>query len=326
MPTGYKSLGEDVDKRIQKKFIGLIWMKNPNDYRGMLYKQMFIDNTYGEECSFLVKPCDLLYGNSKGAAAYSTKRRSHPYIYTREVIISAIASCKDLSDFRENHKGCYVQALREPDFEDLISGLYRKGGAFNRSVYRITDDVSVYYGISHDPKQRERQYRRSSRGNRNNREAQKILKNGGRFEVLTGILPTREAREKEKELIATPEESLILGRPLLCINIRKGGEAGGNAIKWAKEQVLAEAVLYKSRFAFQLGSSSAYQTAHNRGWLEEACSHMGRSRRPWTLEEARQCAQQCATRSEFQNRFKGAYMWALRQSKLDDVCSNMKKR
>jgi hypothetical protein len=43
---------------------------------------------------------------------------------------------------------------------------------------------------------------------------------------------------------------------------------------WTKERVAAEALRFKSRSAFQKGSSSAYTTAHREGWLDEVCSHM----------------------------------------------------
>lgn len=113
---------------------------------------------------------------------------------------------------------------------------------------------------------------------------------------------------------------------MVCVNIRKGGELGGNSAIWTKEAVLGVAKLYKSRKDFQYGHNGACQVARKKGWMDEVSAHMdppGSSRVKWTLQTVRNCASLCTGRNEFRKRFGNAYEAARRNGWLDEACSHM---
>lgn len=96
---------------------------------------------------------------------------------------------------------------------------------------------------------------------------------------------------------------------------------------WGKEKTQVEALKYKTRGAFQLGSGGAYHAARKRGWLEDICSHMTSPMRPhgyWTLERCAAEARQFETRTEFQKGSPQAYKAAYGKGYLDEVCAHMK--
>ena len=314
--------GEDVGNQIREKSNGLIWMQDPMDYRGMKQKQAFVDNSFGEEVVFFNCPGNVLL-QGQGSPKYRYRHTAESNrIYTREKIKEIIASCEELSEFKEYHSSAYIAARKESDFAELIAGLFRKGDRKHRYVYRITDDVSVYYGLTYNPSRRKWQYINES----HNEIASQILKNGGRFEIITGMLTADKAREKEIALISCPETSIISGVRLLCVNMVKGGSLGGTELIWNKEKVAERAMSYMHRVDFQKGHAVAYVTARRNGWLDEVCAHMKPLRHTWNLEEARDLAKKCSSRSEFQKRFPNAESSARKYGWLGTICSHMPVR
>jgi hypothetical protein len=314
--------GVDVDWRIRKQSKGLIWMVNPGEYKGMNYKQAFVDNRYGEGVVFHCRPAHVQRGG--GSVKYRSRLRwESSKIYTRERIKEIIESCKELSEFREDYSSCYNASRLEPDFKELISSLRRKGGTKHKYVYRITDDVLVYYGITDNQTRRERQYRSRNKNVRCNPEAVIILKNRGRFELLTSLLNVNDALNKEQELIQNPERSKVTGNVLICVNISKGGQLGGTEIKWTKEETTKVASLYVLRSDFRKRDPGAYDRAYKNGWLDEVCWHMEPIRESWNLEKVKSVAMLCASRIEFKRRYGSAECAARKNGWMDEVCSHM---
>jgi hypothetical protein len=102
-------------------------------------------------------------------------------------------------------------------------------------------------------------------------------------------------------------------------------------LSWTLEEVKQCAQKCASRKEFRERFNGACQWAAKQGKLDEICSHMpAPPNRPefdhswrWNLEGVMHCAMQCNSRGEFQDRFSGAYQWAAKQEKLDEVCSHM---
>jgi hypothetical protein len=96
--------------------------------------------------------------------------------------------------------------------------------------------------------------------------------------------------------------------------------------KWPKEKCQIEALKYKTRTAFQKGSSSASQIAYLKGWLDEICTHMVPNHVDWTKELVFTEALKYKTISQFQKASPGAYKAAVRFSLLYEACSHMPRR
>lgn len=78
-----------------------------------------------------------------------------------------------------------------------------------------------------------------------------------------------DAIEKEKKLIGEYRD-----KRFNVLNISKGGELGGNNLKWTEELLKKEALKYKSRYEFLKNGKGAYIASKRRGILDDVCSHM----------------------------------------------------
>ena len=84
---------------------------------------------------------------------------------------------------------------------------------------------------------------------------------------------------------------------------------------WTKEKSKKEALKYKSRYAFQQGSTSAYGSAFKNNWLDEICSHMEYICLPpgyWTFEKCEAMAKECKDRKDFRLKYSRAYFAAVK--------------
>jgi hypothetical protein len=82
-----------------------------------------------------------------------------------------------------------------------------------------------------------------------------------------------------------------------------------DTLKWDFEACKKEASDYESRDQFRLGSPGAYDSANDRGWLDEICSHMLKlieSRNHWNKANVLKEAKNYKTMTEFRKAKSGA--------------------
>lgn len=99
--------------------------------------------------------------------------------------------------------------------------------------------------------------------------------------------------------------------------------------KWTYERCADEAKKYKTRTEFQKGSSGAYNAAYKNKWLPDICGHMISSQKPhgyWSKERCAAEAKKYKYRGDFQKHSPSAYVIALRNGWLDEICKHMKKK
>jgi hypothetical protein len=98
-------------------------------------------------------------------------------------------------------------------------------------------------------------------------------------------------------------------------------------LKWDKNKVIEAAKEFKNRIEFKKNKQGAYSAALKNGWLDEACAHMKEYVREtyWTKEKCREEAKNYNTRSEFNEKSRGAYSSAYNNNWLDEICIHMKK-
>lgn len=94
---------------------------------------------------------------------------------------------------------------------------------------------------------------------------------------------------------------------------------------WTKENCNSEALKYKSRKDFELGSPSAYNQSKLKGWLDEICSHMEIEIKDefWTKQRCQLEAAKYPKRSHFSYYSEAAYRISSRNGWLDDICKHM---
>jgi hypothetical protein len=101
------------------------------------------------------------------------------------------------------------------------------------------------------------------------------------------------------------------------------GENNHN-FKYSNEELVQEALRYKTRIEFRKKNSNAYACASKRKILSSICAHMKLLRRSaYTNEELHNEAIKYSTRSEFERENSGAYQVAHKRGVLDRICTHM---
>ena len=95
--------------------------------------------------------------------------------------------------------------------------------------------------------------------------------------------------------------------------------------RWDFEAVLAEAKKYSSRTEFSRGAGGAYNIARAEGYIDLACAHMARKKKPlkFTRAQVKAAAKKYKTRSEFYRHCGPEYALAIREGWLDIACRHM---
>jgi hypothetical protein len=94
--------------------------------------------------------------------------------------------------------------------------------------------------------------------------------------------------------------------------------------KWTNEEVALEALRYRTRLEFQIGSRNAQAAAQRRGIMDQICSHMETVFTYWSLEKVQEIAYLYKSRREFELSNNSAYQAANRMRVMDIVCKHMK--
>jgi hypothetical protein len=95
---------------------------------------------------------------------------------------------------------------------------------------------------------------------------------------------------------------------------------------WSKDKVLEVAKKYNNPDDFHTNEGGAAGYARRKDFWEEATAHMDK-RNEWDLNLVKQIAKLYKTRNDFAHSkpHSGAYDWAKRHNKLDEVCAHMSK-
>lgn len=94
---------------------------------------------------------------------------------------------------------------------------------------------------------------------------------------------------------------------------------------WTFERCHNAALEYQSRMEFKKNEGSAYSTAVRKGWIEQICTHMVKPtpKIKWTYEKLAEEAKKHKTKKDFKLFSHSAYVTAVRNGVLDDVCRHM---
>ena len=94
---------------------------------------------------------------------------------------------------------------------------------------------------------------------------------------------------------------------------------------WTLEQCRKAALKYQSKVEFKKKDGSAYSTAVRNGWIEQICTHMVKPtpKIKWTYEKLAEEARKYNTKKEFKHLSHSAYVTAVRNGVLDEVCHHM---
>ena len=97
---------------------------------------------------------------------------------------------------------------------------------------------------------------------------------------------------------------------------------------WTFEQCQKAASKYQSRNDFKKNDGSAYSTAVRNGWIEQICSNMVKPapKIKWTHEKLAEEAKKYNSKKDFKLFSHSAYVTAVRNGVLDDICRHMQRQ
>lgn len=97
---------------------------------------------------------------------------------------------------------------------------------------------------------------------------------------------------------------------------------------WTFEQCQKAASKYQSRNDFKKNDGSAYSTAVRNGWIEQICSNMVKPapKIKWTHEKLAEEAKKYNSKKDFKLFSHSAYVTAVRNGVLDEICNHMFKQ
>ena len=95
--------------------------------------------------------------------------------------------------------------------------------------------------------------------------------------------------------------------------------------KWNPETIAQEALKYKTRKEFQVGSSRAYRIASKLKIIDEVCKHMEVLRKDFTYDALVEIVNQYNRLSDFTKKEPSAYNAIKKRGLMDDLCSHMER-
>jgi predicted GIY-YIG superfamily endonuclease len=226
------------------------------------------------------------------------------------------------SDFKKFSGGAYNFAKKNGLLDIVCLHMNPTGNRFKRLVYTyLFPDRYIYVGLTYNIDIRDNKHKRDEGS-----PVFKHIKKTGLVPDLkySELMAVREAIELERK-----EIDFYKKNGFNILNKAKAGGLGGGADVWTFENCKTEARKYNSRREFALKSGSAYNASRRLECLDEVCSHMvklrdSRKKGYWEKGKCASVAKKCKSRSEFENKYAGAYMACLRNGWLDEICSHMK--
>ena len=251
------------------------------------------------------------------------KRKPSGY-WTKEMCHKEALRFKSKSEFQFNSKSAYNKSLDKGWLDEICLHMEILGNKFKRCIYVYEfSDNYAYIGLTYNIKERHKDRLKD----KNDSVTKYINKTGLKpiRKQLTDYIDVEEAIKMEEYYVNFYKEN---GWNIL--NKVKTGSIGGNNLKWTFDKCKEEALKYKTRNEYKMGSESSYQKARINGWLDDICLHMEkRNNNPinyWTYEKCHELAIKYKFRTEFKNENRSAYNSAYKNKWLDDICSHMPKR
>ena len=239
--------------------------------------------------------------------------------WTKEKCQEEALKYNSRTEFSKRCKTGYSKSVKSGWLDDICGHMEKIGNRFNKCIYSYEfPDNYVYVGLTYNL-----DVRQKNRDNDINDQVIIHMKKTGLTPVkkqLTDYIDVNDAIKLEGYYVEKYKNN---GWNIL--NKSKTGAIGGNVIKWTKEKCKEESLKYKSKIEFQKNSGGCYDAARRNGWLDDCCSHMVITQKPfgyWTFERCKEEALKYKTKGEFEKN-SSAYLISCRNNWVNDICSHM---
>lgn len=249
------------------------------------------------------------------------KKRKKRHYWTKETCMKEALKYKTRATFKSGSGGAYNCAKQNGWLDEVSQHMNIVGNRFKRVVYVYKfEDNHVYVGLTQNLTNRDKRHQSDSES--------AVYQH----RIKTGLNPTLTHSDFMETTIAVQQEKSTVKQyevdGYILLNKAVPGAVGGENIVWNFERCKSEALKYQRRIDFVRANNSAYNAARRYGWLEKICKHMQKSKQTvskghWTKEECLKESSKYMTRMEFYNEAPGAYMSAMKNAWLNEVCSHM---
>lgn len=248
-------------------------------------------------------------------------KRSKGY-WTIELCHKEALKYSSRSEFRSKSLAACAAAWKKGWLDEICSHMKPLGSLYERLIYAYEfPDKSVYVGLTHDSDERYEDHMINKKG-----QVYKHInktKLTPKYKLLTDYIDVYEASKKEGMVV---EEYRNNGWKIL--NKAKTGSVGSGVRKWTKEKCLEVSKKCKFKKEYYENYKASYLAARKNGWLDECCKHMIVFSKPngyWDVKEnCIKAAKESKNRSEFIEKFSGAYKQANKFGWIDECYSYIK--
>lgn len=332
--------GKEVDRRIREKSNGRIWMKNPDDYRGMKVKQLFVDNSCGENIEFICTVSNVYYQNS-GAGIYRNNKISASRLRIGRDVDKYIRTqsqnklwMQDPNDYRganakqifiDNSFGEYIEFKSTPSKVGLGAGakLYH-GKKISMTKIKYTNKYLLKLA---------KQYKTRSAFMFDHINAYSCLQRRGLLiEAFKHM--ERSGSSKQRYIYAIINKQ----KRSAYIGLSYDPQHRFLAHKHHGKASVKTLIYSKATLKILTGPLDNQEAVKREGYFKNKYIEMGWNvlnkapvgslgamKRFWTKDKIIYVANKCSTRTEFNKKYGGAYRAAKILNILNEVCSHMPK-
>lgn len=249
--------------------------------------------------------------------------------YSKEDCFKAAMACTTRSEFASKYKGEYFKALRMNWLDEVCAHMKVVGNRYKRCIYAYLFEGQglkhVYVGLTGNLTKRDKEHRTKEHSSVNQFalfhkvDIPPILQK-------TEYLPKEEAAQKEGEVL-----QYYLSHGYAPINKTKTGGLGGHLPDggFTFEQCMQRASLYRNRSEWHRKDYPSYYVASKYGWIDSIMTRTirfgNKDIRYWTIERCQETANECATISEFKEKYPSAYVIVCRNKWNDVVFANIER-
>lgn len=222
-------------------------------------------------------------------------------------------------DFKFYSKSSYQISYKNGWLDEICSHMKKLGNLHKRCIYVYEfSDNHVYVGLTYNIEKRHKEHLSNMESS-----VYKYLKSNNNYTLkkMTEYIDIKYATIQEQYFI-----DLYENENWIILNRIKGGALGKKDIYWTKERCQEESLKYITKKDFRENSWSCYQSSIKYGYLDNICQHMIDTKKPpnyWTKDNCEIIALKYNYRKDFNKNSSGAYLKALKNGWLNDICSHM---
>lgn len=246
---------------------------------------------------------------------------SSQLIWTKEKCKEESLKYNSRSEFEKGSISAYNSCKKNKWMDEICSHMIKTGHKYKRMVYVYEfSDNCVYIGLTMNIKKRNLAHLNDSGAVYNHIQKTKLVPEL----ILSEYIDAIDAQKLECDTIIKYKNN-----NWNILNKKRGGDLGGNNIKWTYEKCEEEALKFNTKKDFVKNSNSCYNICLRNGWMNKITNHYKNLRKIpnyWTYEKCEEEAMLFSYKNDFRLKSNGAYTKALKNKWLDDICKHMTRK